>query len=395
MHGNARRDPSEPALDGATAGVYAFAMLFTRRTAMASLLATTACAPRAMVSVVPPVPGSIRRDVYVGTTRLADASGMPTGERSESLTYSRISVSIPPEHARGAIELPRRGERTDSSRHFAASGTQAFADAAGFGAALASEFRLSPRGRREAVVYVHGFNNTFADGVFRVAQISHDLDLPGLSVHYSWPSAAQPLNYAYDRDSVLHARDGLERLLSEVRNAGADQVTLIAHSMGSLLAMETLRQIEIGSPGRARRLVQAVMLFSPDLDVEVFRMQARRIGQLPDPFIIFTSRRDRALGLSARLTGQRARLGNLEDFGRLADLKVIVLDVSAFANTGGLNHFAVARSPTLLRLLGNVPAVDQALGTDRSGRVGLFPGTILTLQNATAIVLSPVAGILD
>lgn len=348
-----------------------------------------------MVSVVPPAFGATRRDVYVGTTRIADATGRPTGDRSESLSFSQISVSIPPRHEPGKVESPRRGERTDAARHFAASGTRAFEDSAEFRAAIAAQLRLSPRGRREVALYVHGFNNTFADGVFRVAQISHDLDLPGLAAHYSWPSAAQPLNYAYDRDSVLHARDGLERLLSQIRDAGADHVTLIAHSMGSLLAMETLRQIEIGAAGRAQSLVQAVVLFSPDLDVDVFRAQARRIGRLPDPFIIFTSRRDRALGLSARLTGQRARLGNLEDFGRLADLKVIVLDVSAFASAGGLNHFSVARSPTLMRLLGNVPAVDQALGTDRSGRAGLFPGTILTLQNATAIILSPVAGILD
>jgi esterase/lipase superfamily enzyme len=370
-------------------------MMLTRRTAIAALLATTACAPRAMVSIVPPAAGAIRRDVYVGTTRVSDAAGVPTGDRSETLEFSRISVSIPPEHVAGKIELPRRGETTSAARHFAASGTLAFGGATDFRSTIASELRLSPRGRREVAVYVHGFNNTFADGVFRVAQISNDLDLPGLAAHYSWPSAAQPLNYAYDRDSVLHARDGLERLLSEIRSAGADHVTLIAHSMGSLLAMETLRQIEIGSPGRVRQLVQAVVLFSPDLDVDVFRAQARRIGQLPDPFIIFTSRRDRALGLSARLTGQRARLGNLEDFSRLSDLRVIVLDVSAFSNTAGLNHFSVARSPTLIRLLGNVPAVDEALGADRSGRAGLFPGTILTLQNATAIVLSPVAGILD
>jgi hypothetical protein len=32
------------------------------------------------------------------------------------------------------------------------------------------------------------------------------------------------------------------------------------------------------------------------------------------------------------------------------------------------------------------------LGADLTARTGLFPGTVLTLQNATAIILSPVAG---
>ena len=67
------------------------------------------------------------------------------------------------------------------------------------------------------------------------------------------------------------------------------------------------------------------------------------------------------------------------------------LDVTAFtAGPGG--HFALANSPTLLRLFGNVAAIDSALSADQAGRAGLFPGTVLTLQNATAIVLSPVTG---
>jgi esterase/lipase superfamily enzyme len=155
--------------------------------------------------------------------------------------------------------------------------------------------------------------------------------------------------------------------------------------------MEAMRQLEIERRGQVTELIQAVILFSPDIDVELFRSQALRIGRLPEPFVIFTSRRDKALALSARLTGQRARLGNLQDYEQLADLDVVILDVSAFASGGG-GHFPLAQSPTLQLLFGNVGAVDAALGTDQSGRTGLFPGTVLTLQNATAIILAPVTG---
>jgi esterase/lipase superfamily enzyme len=175
-----------------------------------------------------------------------------------------------------------------------------------------------------------------------------------------------------------------------VRAAGADHVTLVAHSMGALLAMETLRQ---GAIGGARRLVDAVVLFSPDIDIELFHAQATRIGPLPQPFVIFTSRRDRALLLSARLTGQRERLGNLQSLDGLAALDVLVLDTSAFNDGSALNHFPLARSAALMSLFSSVGAVDAALGRDQAGRVGLFPGTVLTLQNATAIILSPVTAI--
>ncbi|MDH3262646.1 MAG: alpha/beta hydrolase [Paracoccaceae bacterium] len=362
-----------------------------RRTMILGLSATAlaGCAPRAMIALVPGAEAvGNTRAVFVATTRDESATGAFESGRAGEARFGRYLVSVPPAHQAGAIETPNRNERPDPARHFVTAREDRFAGVAEFRAELARA--LGASGRREAVIYVHGFNNTFAEGVYRIAQIGHDLQVPGVALHYSWPSAAQPLAYAYDRDSALFARDGLERLLEEVQAAGARHVTLVAHSMGSLLSMETLRQIEIAGTGRARRLVQAVVLFSPDIDVELFRSQALRIGRLPDPFVIFTSRRDRALRLSARLTGQRARLGNLQDFEAVADLDVVVLDVSAFASGNALEHFAAAQSPSLLALFTAIGAVDAALGADPAGRAGLFPGTVLTLQNATAIILSPV-----
>lgn len=356
-----------------------------------SATALAACAPRAMIALVPGAETvGATRAVFVATTRKEEAGSFESGRGGE-VRFGRYLVSVPPAHAPGEIEIQGRGERPDPARHFVTVREDRFAAASDFRAELARA--LSATGRREAVVYVHGFNNTFAEGVYRIAQIGHDLKVPGVAVHYSWPSAAQPLAYAYDRDSALFARDGLERLLEEIRAAGARHVTLVAHSMGSLLSMEALRQIEIGGAGRVRRLVQAVVLFSPDIDVELFRSQALRIRHLPQPFVIFTSRRDRALRLSARLTGQRARLGNLENFAAVGDLDVIVLDVSAFASGSALEHFAAAQSPSLLALFTAIGAVDAALGADPAGRAGLFPGTVLTLQNATAIILSPVTAV--
>ncbi len=46
------------------------------------------------------------------------------------------------------------------------------------------------------MVFVHGFNNTFADGLHRTAQIRHDFEIPGVAVHYAWPSAGNALGYA-------------------------------------------------------------------------------------------------------------------------------------------------------------------------------------------------------
>jgi esterase/lipase superfamily enzyme len=243
----------------------------------------------------------------------------------------------------------------------------------------------------EAVIFVHGYNNNFAEGVYRVAQFSHDLEIPGAVVHYAWPSAAKPLGYVYDRDSALFARDGLERLIDEVSEAGARRILLVAHSMGSGLAMEALRQAAIRGDQAALGSIAGVILISPDVDVDVFRSQVSAIGVLPQPFLIFGSDRDRLLGLSARLTGQRERLGSLSDVSRVADLKVTFMDVGEFASGDG--HFTLGDSPALIRLIENIGQIEGAFEADRARRVGLLSGAVLTVQNATQIILHPVAQI--
>jgi esterase/lipase superfamily enzyme len=198
------------------------------------------------------------------------------------------------------------------------------------------------------------------------------------------------LGYVYDRDSVVFARDGLEDLIRETVAAGATRITLVAHSMGSFLSMEVLRDIALRD-GRVMPQIRGVVLISPDIDVEVFRMQAKDIGTLPQPFLIFGSDRDRVLRLSALITGQSGRLGSLDSVEQLSDLEVTYLDVGAFSQGSG--HFVPGTSPALIQLLGRIDDVDQAFGNDAAGRPGLLPGVILTARSATRVILAPVAEI--
>jgi esterase/lipase superfamily enzyme len=157
--------------------------------------------------------------------------------------------------------------------------------------------------------------------------------------------------------------------------------------------MEGLRQVALRGDVETLSHIAGVILFSPDLDVDVFREQARTIGELPQPFVIFTSRRDPALALSARITGEPARLGNLRTVGPIADLPVTVIEAGSFRD--GTGHFAAATSPALIKLLANALTINAALEGDRVARVGLLPGALLTVQNATQVVLSPAVRILQ
>ncbi len=352
-------------------------------------IALAGCTPRGTITLDPRAASvGAQKAVFVATTRGRDAkTGVFNNHRSEKERFGRIVVSIPPDRKLGTIVWPSARRSPDPRRDFLTSSDELFTSRAAFRKALSKALVEVPRGQREAVVYVHGFNNTFAESVYRIAQLSHDLSVPGVAVAYSLPSAGSPINYAYDRDSVLFARDGLEQLLNQMVRAGTQRILLVAHSLGSELVMEVLRQMRLDRNAAVMSRISGVILISPDIDIEVFRTEAKRIGKLPQPFVIFTSQRDRALALSARLTGEKVRLGSLKDISRVSDLKVTMMEVGAFSK--GLGHFTAGTSPALIKLLARMRDVNSALQGDRAVRPGLFPGFMINFRNATQIVLVP------
>lgn len=357
------------------------------------VLFLAACAARGQLRYEPEAAeiGAIQR-IFVGTTRQEDAaSRIFTAGRSFVPQFARYDISIPPDRELGTLPWPPRSGVADPRKVMLTTDSQTYADAIAFRHALTAEMARTRRGTREAVVFVHGFNNNFAEGLNRFAQLYHDMELPGVAVHYSWPSRASVLGYAYDRDSTLFARDGLEQLLHEIAVAGADRILLVAHSMGSHLAMETLRQIALRNDHAVRSRLGGVVLMSPDIDLDVFRSQAQTVGELPQPFVIITSERDRALRLSAVVAGESNRLGNVANIEELAGLGVTVLEVGALSTGSG--HFTAGNSPALLRLIANAGDLDTALSRDAQSRVGLLQGAVLTVQGATRVILSPVAQI--
>ncbi|NEY90318.1 alpha/beta hydrolase [Tabrizicola oligotrophica] len=347
-----------------------------------------ACAPRGAITLDPAAAavGDVT-PVFIGTTREFDG-GRFGPARSEEMRFARYDISIPPLREAGEINWPTRLARPDPRRHFLTTAEVVYGSDPAFRADLKRD--LAAHGQ-EAVIFVHGYNNNFSEGLYRVAQFAHDLELPGTVVHYAWPSAARPLGYVYDRDSAMFARDGLEKLMDEVAAAGARRILLVAHSMGSALAMESLRQAAIRGDRATLDRLAGVILISPDIDVDLFRMQAKAIGKLPQPFLIFGSDRDKLLRLSAQLTGQSERLGSLSDVSRLADLEVTFLDVGEFGS--GTGHFILGDSPALIRLIDSIGQIEGAFEADRARRIGLVSGVVLSVQNATQIVLRPVAEI--
>lgn len=284
------------------------------------------------------------RDVYVAHFRHQTGQAENFGEpRPRSVGFQRFDVSIPPGHQVGQIEW---AEGTpDATRHFVTTGEEAYPNIRSFAQAVASS---DQSGVRETVIHVHGYNTTHAEAVYGAAQVAHDLNVPVPMVLFSWPSAAETRGYIYDRDSALISRDVLEELIIAFAEYPDRKLFLTAHSMGSYLLMETLRQIAISGRLDIGRDLNGVLLLAPDIDVELFQEQVDRIGKLPEPFLILVSEKDRALGLSSFLSGNEGRLGTLTSAADVEGLGVTLIDVSALSNGKGLNHSIATTSPAAI-----------------------------------------------
>jgi len=197
---------------------------------------------------------------------------------------------------------------------------------------------LAPAGGGgDVLIYVHGFNQTFETAALDAARLSDAIKFRGRTMVFSWPSKAGLFDYAYDRDSATFSRDDLERVLSSIVSApGSGRVHIVAHSMGTMLALESLRQLYARYGDTVTGKIGAVVFAAPDIDMDVFSSAISRIGPLAGKITVITSTNDRALALSGRLAGGMTRVGAAEK-AAIERLGVRVIDASD-TGWGIINH---------------------------------------------------------
>jgi esterase/lipase superfamily enzyme len=189
----------------------------------------------------------------------------------------------------------------------------------------------------DTLIYVHGFNQTFEAAALDAARLSDAVKFHGRTMLFSWPSKAGLLDYAYDRESAMFSRDDFERVLSSiVSTPGTARVHIVAHSMGTMLTLEGLRQLYGRYGDTVTSRIGAVVLASPDIDMDVFTSATKRIGPLAGKITVITSTNDRALALSGRIAGGTTRVGAAEK-AAIEQLGVRVIDASS-TGWGIINH---------------------------------------------------------
>ena len=219
--------------------------------AVAMAITLCGCAEHARNVLIPldvEVPNASRVDMLVMTTRAPSSQPgqLFTGERGAGRALDEIVVSVPPNANRkvGDVQWPA-ALPADPAHDFA---TVKVVDMARSQAD--PWFRRVGSNGHKLLIFVHGFNTTKEEAVYRFAQIVHDAGTRAAPVLFTWPSRGDLLQYAYDKESATASRDALEALLSyAATDPNVSDVTVLAHSLGNWVAMEALRQMAIRHGG--------------------------------------------------------------------------------------------------------------------------------------------------
>ncbi len=373
-----------------------------------SALSLAACSSNIkgfLAPVADGAPGATPVEMVVATTRMKAGSPgeMFSGARGPTPSFADIVVSIPPDgvHKVGDVEWPKQVPGNPASDFVTLK-----ADVIDRDQAIATFSRILQKSpKRQALIFVHGFNNRFDDAVFRFAQIVHDSGsgTDFAPVLFTWPSQGSAFAYGYDRESANYSRDALENLLRWLaKNPQVTEISILAHSMGNWVTLEALRQMAIRD-GKVAPKIRTVLLAAPDVDVDIAREQIATMGAVRPNFTLFLSEDDRALALSRQVWGG-PRLGaidpDIEPYRTdLAREKIEVVNLTKLKSSDEFNHGKFAENPKAVEIIGRSLASGQTLTDSRVGLgeriMATTAGAATSIGHAAGLVVTAPLAVVD
>jgi esterase/lipase superfamily enzyme len=275
--------------------------------------------------------------VLFGTNRQVRGAGDMLGDyrggHGPRLRYGEAVVSVPRMPTRD--DLPRQYDR-DYVRPITVTAITPHANQSGFRTALQ---RQVCNERREALVFIHGYNTSFEGSLRAAANLASVLELDGAAVVYSWPSRGALWGYPLDGD-VATNDENVAELTSILRDVatqqGVQRVYVVAHSMGNRLLVRALQRMRSMEPPNARRhLFTEIVFASPDVAQDYFRTSVEDASRLAGRLTLYASNDDRALVVSRFL-----HLGGLRAGQTGANILVNGLDTidTSAAMSSGYEH---------------------------------------------------------
>ena len=182
--------------------------------------------------------------------------------RSEQLRVGRSLVTVPNLHKKGEIERPEKWwkfwkNKTENVNQHIVIHTIELMDKDKWKLSLLQEST-----EKEGLLFIHGYNCSFDDAIYRAAQLKFDLKFPGLTFCFSWASKAQIESYTVDEATIdwsaTHLEEFIDLITEELK---LSKLHIIAHSMGNRALVDVIKQWD----GRQDK-VHTVVFAAPDVD---------------------------------------------------------------------------------------------------------------------------------
>lgn len=239
--------------------------------------------------------------------------------------------------------------------------------------------RIKEKHRHEAVIFIHGYNNSFDDAVRSAAQLCNDVGpMDYLCVAVTWPAGGSKgvlFGYNVDRESGEFAVADVRKAIRAIGTTpGLQKLHFVAHSRGTDVLASAFQQLAIEtyasrSSFATKLKIANVILAAPDMDMDV--AFTRVLGVVSDPetpygkkpdynakfkygqmhLTVYASQKDRALELSKALFGSEERLGLLDSHANGSQLELAanaagIADFISVENGGGfIGHSYFLSSP--------------------------------------------------
>jgi esterase/lipase superfamily enzyme len=259
------------------------------------------------------------------------------GSEIGSLTYGTALVDITVSKTHGERPPSQEPTRPTPQDSFKVSQLASLSEDDFFTAltnTLWQDIGSKPSTKNDAIVFVHGYNNSFRFSCVRLAQLAYDTRFEGKPILFSWPSNGGDslideisgiVGYGSDLSDAKASIDSLAKVLREIaagrrkpqgRPAKRGDVHLVAHSMGCQLLVSAMDKLRTEwEPDQ--RPFKSVILAAPDVDSDDLTRLLDCVRAPAERVTLYYCEEDRALWASsqyhARLPGGvlRHRVGQL------------------------------------------------------------------------------------
>lgn len=236
-------------------------------------------------------------------------------ESDERIHYGACQVTIPKSHRFGELGSPwwerwffMFDDRLKLQDTHALSREMYWASMhAALAQALAKPAGKELRNERDILVYLHGFNVSFEEAALRAAQIGFDLNFPGVTAFYSWPSRGDLMGYDEDGEMVQASEAFICQYFDELlEHSGAERIHVLVHSMGNRGMLRVLKHLvekraNVEASGASKAGLSKfgqIILAAPDVDSLLFEAAALAYPQISDRTTMYVSATDLALASS-------------------------------------------------------------------------------------------------